>query len=182
MRKFAPPIICLLVLFAVYSRPGHTQNKHKPVTRATPKPTPKVDDDDFWASIPDATPTPEPPSEWQLILYQKNDSAWFYNMRRINHSAPNVVKVWIKRQLFREARKKYIREMGESGSDYKGYAYSLVLEEYDCKGFRRRLLEVIEYTLLDEVIDSTEMKGEWKNVVPESTGEAILEAVCREKT
>jgi hypothetical protein len=196
MRRLAPPIICLAVLFAVaYGSHGETQSRRKP-SKATPtaRPTPEPDSleglpplkptptpkptDDFFADLPDAEP--EPSSEWKLILFQ-NHLAYFYNTRRITQPKPGIVKVWIKWQPFRERRKAFINEAMETGRDYGGYGYSLHLEEYDCKGFRRLVLKAVDYTLSAEFISSTDMKGEWTDVVPESVGETILEAVCRHK-
>lgn len=58
MRRVAPPISCLLVLFAAaYSHPGYTQNKRKATTRA--KPTPKTVEN-ILDLLPDETPTPKP--------------------------------------------------------------------------------------------------------------------------
>jgi hypothetical protein len=197
MRRLAPLLLCLVVLFAAaYSRPGYTQNRRKTTTRAKPKPTPISDEPDSFEGLPRATPTPksdenvldllpeetpEPPSEWELILFQ-NHIAYYYNTRRITRPTPGVVKVWLKWWRFKEQKKEYIRQMSGSGHDYKWYSYSLHLAEYDCKGFRWRLRSIIEYTIFDEAIESLEGSGEWVDIVPESIGESILEAVCREKS
>jgi hypothetical protein len=185
MRRLAPPIICLLVFFAAYTHPGHTQNRRNTTQRAKPKPTPKVDDDDdFWASIPDATPTPTPTPEWDLILAQSG-ATFAYNTRRVIHPAPDTVRVWLRKRLLGKTRDEYIQAMGEIDFDYSGYAYTVSQEDYDCKGFRQRDLYVIDYDRSGKSIHSANYEADgsskWRAVVPGSVAEYILNVVCRHK-
>src|SRR5215210_9003069 len=102
MRRLALLLCLLLFTTVAFSGQGDTQTKTKPkasrARRTKPTPTP-APTDDFFADLPEAQP--EPPSEWELISFQ-DDVAHSYNIRRISRPSPNVVKVWIKRQLYGE--------------------------------------------------------------------------------
>ena len=184
MRRFAPPIICLLVLFAaVYTHPGQTQNRRKTTQRAKSKPTPKADEN-VLDLIPDATPTPTPTPEWNLILAQDGDT-FAYNTRRIARPAPDTVRVWLRKRLLGKTRDEYIQAKGKIDFDYSGYAYTVSQEDYDCKGFRQRDLYVIDYDRSGKSIHSANYEADgsstWRAVVPGSVAEYILNVVCRHK-
>lgn len=184
MRRFAPPIICLLVLFAaVYTHPGHTQNRRKTTQHAKSKPAPKADEN-VLNLIPDETPTPTPTPEWDLILAQSG-ATFAYNTRRVIQPVPNTIRVWLRKRLLGKARDEYVQAMGEIDFDYSGYAYTVSQEDYDCKGFRQRDLYVIDYDRSGKSIHSANYEADgsskWRAVVPGSVAEYILNVVCHHK-
>ncbi len=82
-----------------------------------------------------------------------------------------------KTEFLRNRRTQGLRTHG-----YEDYSHTLELDEYNCTKGEGRVLSHLDYDDKGNVIDSTTYKNpDWTYIVPNSIGESLLRAVCKQK-
>lgn len=137
-------------------------------------------------------------SEWQLITSEDDDTAISYNTRLFTRVDKETIHVWIKEKpLTDKARLEEINRLADlletveppverssTFEMFKKYSYSLRLQEYNCVKLQLRTSESYVYDRdgksifsMGTGVQSSEWTP-WINVIPNSIGELILDAVC----
>lgn len=111
------------------------------------------------------------------VLRVGDDYTYYINPKTTVRTPQDTFKVWIK-YVVAETNKKELNK-----KVWWKYDYMLELQEYDCAQRRTLLVEIVGYDAQGNLIDHmryNDKKGtdEWKNMVPGSVGESVLESVC----
>ena len=57
----------------------------------------------------------------------------------------------------------------------------LSLREINCSTDEIRYLAIVEYNAVNKIIDSVDVAGKWRQVIPDSIGEDLYNIVCKSK-
>lgn len=131
-------------------------------------------------------------TEWKFVERLENDEAiYIHNKRKFTKSG--TIKIWTKIEKF-ELDLRGIENVGKndmvvsskiSPPTYdeeleweKDHLRSKALYEFNCKEETLRVNFVIWYEK-GKVITSEQRKEQWKDVVPESSGESLFKAACK---
>ena len=138
---------------------------------------------------------------WQLITVNKNDFAIFFNSRFLTHVDSNIIRVWLKEKPISEKAReeerlcisKMLGKMLEKVTDgdknqisvydsITNYAETLELREYNCAKKQMRIVEILYYDREGKSLGSIGpiTEAPWENVIPDTVGETILNAVCHQ--
>lgn len=122
--------------------------------------------------------------DWDAIA-NTDEQLILYNPQR-TEKRESKIKVWIKAVLFPSKsklnliRETYIKSMGYNTVEYSKYIHSLIYYEYDCTNSRTRTFENVSYSETGTVIDHYSVEEpKWKNIIPESVGEIMLNTICK---
>lgn len=127
------------------------------------------------------------PSELSLI----SDKRYFYvsgsntfpeiladaNTIQINHKN-KTIKVWTVRLASEEGRQAVIKALGQY-RDYSNFGYYKTLEVYDYSSMRSTIKYTSYFSCDGDSIHSDEGMGVWKDIVPDSIAEGILESIIK---
>ncbi len=83
-------------------------------------------------------------ADWKFMGRDIKGSLLEIDVASIFHQPNNVVGVLVKHIRSKESVSDWVREFGEQ---YKDFSYSVDLEEYDCTGRKRRILNLTQYSL-----------------------------------
>jgi aspartate carbamoyltransferase regulatory subunit len=64
---------------------------------------------------------------------------------------------------------------------FRDYAVELSLREINCSTDEIRYLAIVEYNAVNKIIDSVDVAGKWRQVIPDSIGEDLYNIVCKSK-
>jgi hypothetical protein len=110
---------------------------------------------------------------------------WFFDKESIkktnDYRYPKSYSVWIKRQYTEAYAKEVVEEyFAEKSAKYRGLSYSLALWQIDAESSNHRVVQIIHYRDDGGVIESSSFNNaEWKNAVPDSWGEAVIEVTSK---
>lgn len=162
-----------------------------PSPAPTPTPVPEVD----WVKLsrpPGSTPTPTPTplddpfAELVHISIGQTDLYRLHTIQgKIRRQADGTVKIWVTKdplpgklsdvwQMLREEKVPY---------DPTKYRYSLMLWRIKCADRLLSLEARVEYGPNDEVLLSKDWATDapdWRNAIPDSIGEGIVNAACKQ--
>ncbi|HUH67129.1 MAG TPA: surface-adhesin E family protein [Syntrophales bacterium] len=120
--------------------------------------------------------------EWTLAGFTKYRDALFIEKKSISYPSADLARVWSlvapsEKSKYRNEVKSELRELKKS---IKGYRYTEVLNEIDCKGSRIRFLQIAHLTETGYIIHSAfSSDQEWKTIYPGSLWQNIQKTVCR---
>lgn len=110
-------------------------------------------------------------ADWKL--YDENR---FYDTGSITWSSTNTVKVWTKTFYGDEEVLDVVARFGPS---FKGLSYCIALVELNCKTKESRDLEEMYYSKEGKPLERF-LDRPWDPIIPESAGEALSEAICKQ--
>lgn len=185
MRHAGTTLLMLILIggFAIgQTRRTDVVSTRPPKSGALPKPspTPEIDFEQFTKP---AVSTNEGASNYNSIADDRL-FGWKYRSVDIHRQLDGSLKVWVKR-MPRTGQETAARESLRADGvtfDPELYAYSLWLYQIKC---RDRLLQVIATADFDTegaalaAVDRQMEAPRWKNAIPDSIGESILNAVCK---
>ncbi len=119
--------------------------------------------------------------KWTLVGFTKYRDAVFINKNSAATSVAGMSKVWAKivpsekSKFYQEIK----RELGKSGKSTKGFKYTEILSETDCRGKRIRFLKIVYFTGEGATIHAdAPSEAVWKSVSVGSVWENLHGAVC----
>lgn len=111
-----------------------------------------------------------------------------YGAKTIRKLNGNIVRVWTKTTLKDdtiETKSEFMRIRKTQGSrtlGYETFSRTFELDEYNCTKGEGRVLSQVDYDDKGNVIDSTTYRNPgWDYIVPNSIGESILRAACKQR-
>ena len=113
---------------------------------------------------------------WKLIGQDVKGSVLEIDVASISRQPNNIVRVLVKHARSKESVSDWVSNFGEQ---YKDFSHSIDLEEYHCTEKKRRMLSLTQYSLDGGIIFSDNSPGEWRFTIPDSTADAVFEAVCK---
>jgi len=120
--------------------------------------------------------------EWALAGFTKYRDALFIEKKSISYPSPDAVRVWSlvapsEKSKYREEIKSELRTLKKSA---KGYRFTEILNEIDCRGSRIRFVQIAHLTETGSIIHSAfSSDQEWKSIYPGSLWQNIQKTVCR---
>lgn len=105
-------------------------------------------------------------TRWLRVRFDQ-ESAAYLDTTRIERRADGIVAVWM--------NYRYKTPRGVSGLFF---VRSIDHFEFDCVRSRTRATSTAKYDGNGGLVFSSQMETEWSDVIPESTGEALLRALC----
>lgn len=89
-----------------------------------------------------------------------------------------TIKVWTIRLASEEGRQAAIKALGQY-RDYNSFGYYKTLEVYDYSSMRSTMKSTSYFSCDGNLIHSDEGMGVWKDIVPDSISEDILESIIK---
>ena len=111
--------------------------------------------------------------DWAFVCTNKDGKEKYYIKSTPVSNTEGMIKVWTKSSLPKYTNKR-------NGKTYLNVE-SKILYEFDCGERKMQILSIIVYNSSGDIISSYEPKEyelEWKNAVPESIGELLLDKAC----
>jgi hypothetical protein len=105
-------------------------------------------------------------AEWVLVGEGTNGTNFYIDPKTIKKDG-NLRRAWLVTDL--------------PTADDRGIHSRLALQEFDCKGERRRTLSLSVHSgpmAGGNVIRNQDSQGNWQYIAPGTTGEAMLKLVC----
>jgi hypothetical protein len=115
-------------------------------------------------------------ADWKLISIDTQGNIFEIDVASISRQPNNIVRVWVKQTHSKESVTDWVKDLGEK---YKNLSISMLLEEYHCTEKKRRVLSWADYSLGGGIIVSNNYPGEWRFIIPDSTGDALFREVCK---
>ncbi len=117
--------------------------------------------------------------DWTFVSTDVDGDKWYikssYISKRGFENLDNAIRIWTKKEL----KKKTVKKNGKSL--IYANVKELQLIEADCNDKRIKIITTILYNSSGKVIDTravAEYEQEWRDTVPESMGEAIIQKIC----
>lgn len=169
--------LALLCLCLCLSITGTAQQKRK--RRVQPKATPPFDYSKLAQPLSDVSYLF---GEW-LPITESTFSTISGNLRTQTTQRDGTIKMWVKRELKADSLEAGRAELRQRHVDYDPatYSYSKELYLFDCTGRRSKSVAFYDYDTNGGLLSSAHPKATWNDVVPESTGEAMLGFACRKQ-
>jgi hypothetical protein len=105
-------------------------------------------------------------ADWKNIDISDNEIIFYIDVDSIKHTSNNLVRGWIK-QEYRQPN--------------KNISYALHYKEFDCKEKKVRFLSTILHYKDGSSPFSTDKKGNWIFIPPDSALEVELNLLCNKK-
>jgi Surface-adhesin protein E len=162
MKKTLPILVTLLLLL---SPSDHAQRRRKPVKKVEVSGRPGISPcgifyawwDEFFDDIRD---------EWHLIGKTANLTYYYNTHEELCDKDTGIMKAWVKAI--------------PNGEGNENYSYSLTQYQIKCPRHQMRIVAIHDYDTNGNVIDSAvDDERDFRDVIPESMGEGILDTVCR---
>ena len=116
-------------------------------------------------------------ADWKI--YASNDEGtYFYDTEGITQTSKDIMQVWEKRHFPPKRVQGFVEKYG---SKYKELDYAIRLLEVNCNERKARSLQATYYKK-DAFIDHLNFEAMgasiWHSVLPETTGDKLLNAIC----
>jgi len=126
--------------------------------------------------------------DWPLITIG-DGSLVYFNEKTLQRLPGGIIHVWVKDDAIKSRKglkSRIVRERKKQGLSLEGfekYSYTLTLYDFNCKERKYRTIQIMAYDDRGRTLDSIDAgdAAEWKNIVPDTLGDEILEAVCAVK-
>jgi hypothetical protein len=168
MKNLAAIFACFVLVgssFAQSSKSSKTRARRNNPT--VEKKDPLSYEEFLKATQPDA----ELPWQFGTSLGVTNDEANYVDLKKMFRTSQGTHKVWLKSFSLKHIEIK----------DHLLFC-TLRVWEINCGERTMRLVSFVQYAPDGKVLDSEFSQGDkWQDVVPESTGEAIFDAVCKKR-
>jgi hypothetical protein len=119
-------------------------------------------------------------AEW-VKFYDAMQFTVFYDNESMKQSEPDIISVWIKANFTpwgREERITYRKQLGLSVKGWENLAMMRMFWYLDCTKSLSSTQTEIAYTDTGSVIDTSNFKVNWQNIVPDTVGQHLYKAVC----
>lgn len=119
---------------------------------------------------------------WEILAFS-SDYVIYYDTKTI--SFQNYIKVWLKWVPWETSLEKVIEKLKANSFDkekFDDFSHQLQYWEVDCSKKRYLIVENAYYSNKGQIIESYSFETpKWNNVLPETVGEEILNAICKLK-
>ena len=109
----------------------------------------------------------------------------YYDRQSIKKISQDILEVWTKEVVTSKKQKdlmiKSRRGYDSAPRGFRDYAVELSLKEINCSTGEMRYLAIVDYNAVNKIIDSVDVTGKWRQVIPDSILEDLYNIVCKSK-
>lgn len=113
--------------------------------------------------------------KWKLIATDTSKAKWLVNTEEVLITKAKTVRIWVRREIFFDSDIGY---SADSRNQPKILTHILSLHEFDCTQKRMRILFSIDYAQDNTVIDSSDNRGRWMYIIPDTVGYDLTKFAC----
>ena len=124
--------------------------------------------------------------EW-VFIGNLQDRSIYFNQRFFSTTSQGNRQVWLKNipypqgsKSYRDSQIKVWKKQGKPTKGYDRYSHTVLLMEVDCKALRMILVNVIDFDINNQTLNSMEFRSreDWITIPPDSKGSNILKTAC----